>query len=149
MDCSMPGFPVHHQVPDRSRTRIKLLSIESVMPSNHLILCRPLLLLPSIFPTIRFFPKESVLLIRSFNFSISSSNEYLGLISFRIDWLIGLTSLQSKELSRVFSNTTVQKHQFFGAQLSLWRRQWQLTPALLPGKSHGRRSLVRCSLWGH
>ena len=112
----MPGFPVHHQVPDRSRTRIKLLSIESVMPSNHLILCRPLLLLPSIFPTIRFFPKESVLLIRSFNFSISSSNEYLGLISFRIDWLIGLTSLQSKELSRVFSNTTFQKHQFFGSK---------------------------------
>ena len=93
------------------------LSIKSVMPSNHLILCHPLLLLPSIFPSIRVFSDESVLCIRwpkywSFSFSISPSNEYSGLISFRI-------SLQSKGLSRVFSSTTVQKHQFFGAQLSL------------------------------
>ena len=70
---------------------LKLISIESVMPSNHLILCRPLLLLPSIFPSIRVFSKESVLCIRwpkywSFSFSISPSNEYSGLISFRIDW---------------------------------------------------------------
>ena len=71
---------------------LKLMSIELVMPSNHLILCRPLLLLPSIFPSIRVFSNESVLCIRwpkcwSFSFSISSSNEYSGLISFRMDWL--------------------------------------------------------------
>ena len=99
---------------------LKLVSIESVMPSNHLILCRPLLPQLSIFPSIRVFSNESVLCIkwpkyRSFSFSISPSNEYSGLISFRFGWI----SLQSKGLSRVFSNTTVQKHQFFGAQLSL------------------------------
>ena len=91
--------------------------IESVMPSSHLILCRPLLLPPSIFPSIRVFSIESVLRIRwpkywSFSFSISPSNEYPGLISFRMD------QLQSKGLSRVFSNTTVQKHQFFGTYLT-------------------------------
>ena len=104
-----------------SRSLFKLMSIESVMPSNHLILCPPLLLLLSIFPSIRVFSNESVLPIRwskywSFSFSISPSSEYSRLISFRIDWLI---SLLSKGLSRIFSNTTVQKHQFFGAQLSL------------------------------
>ena len=100
---------------------LKLISIESVMPSNHLILCCPLLLPPSIFPSIRVLSKESVLHIRwpkysSFSFSISPSNEYSVLISFRMDWL---DLLQSKGLSRVFSNTTVQKHKFFSAQLSL------------------------------
>ena len=99
----------------------KPMSIESVMPSNHLILCHPLLLLSSIFPSIRVFPNESALRIRwpkywSFSFSISPSNEYSGLVSFRMD---RLDLLQSKGLSRVFSNITVQKHQFFGAQLSL------------------------------
>ena len=74
-----------------SRSLLKLMSIKSVMPSNHLILCHPLLLLPSIFPSIRVFSRESVLHIRwpkywSFSYSISSSNEYSGLISFRIDW---------------------------------------------------------------
>ena len=89
--------------------------------SNHFILCCPLLLLPWIFPSIRVFSSESVLRIRwlkywSFSFCISPSNEYSGLISFRMtNWI----SSQSKGLSRVFSNTTVQKHQFFGAQLSL------------------------------
>ena len=87
MDCSTPGFPAHHQ----RQSLLKLTSIESVMPSNHLILFRPLLLLPSIFPSIRVFSNESVLFIRwpkywSFSFSISPSNEYSGLISFRIDW---------------------------------------------------------------
>ena len=101
---------------------LKLMSIESVMPSNHLILCRPLLLRPSIFPSIRVYSNESVLHIRwpkywSFSFSISPSNEYSGLISLG---LTGLISLQSKGLSKVFSSTTVQKHQFFGAQFSLW-----------------------------
>ena len=97
---------------------LKFMSIESVMPSNHLILCRPLLLPPSIFPNIRVFSNESALLIRwpqywSLSFSISPSNEYSGLISFRIDWF---DLLQSKGLTRVFSNTTVQKHQFFSIQ---------------------------------
>ena len=79
-----------------SRSLLKLMSIELLMPSNHLILCRPLLLLPSILPSIRVFSSESVLHIRwpkdwSFSFSISPSNEYLGLISFRMDWLDLLT----------------------------------------------------------
>ena len=88
VDCSTPGFPVRHHLPELLRLR----SIESVMPSNHLILCHPLLLLPSIFPSIRVFSNEPVLCIRwpkywSFSFSISPSNEYSWLISFRIDWL--------------------------------------------------------------
>ena len=104
-----------------SQSLLKLKSIELVMPSNHFILCLFLLLLPSIFPSIRVFSNESVLRIGwskywSFSFSISPSNEYSGLISFSID---GLVSLQSKGLSRVFSNTTVQKHWFFSTQLSL------------------------------
>ena len=87
MNRSMPGLPIHHQLPESTQP----MSIESVMPSNHLILCHPLLLLPSIFPSIRVFSNESVLHIRwpkdwIFSFSISSSNEYLVLISFRIDW---------------------------------------------------------------
>jgi len=93
---------------------IKPMSISLMMPSNHLILCHPLNLLPSIFPSIRVFSNESVLLIRwtkywSFSFSISPSNEYSGLISFRIDW-IDLLAVQG--VSRVFFNTTVQKPQF-------------------------------------
>ena len=97
---------------------LKLMSIESVMPSNHLILCHPLLFLPSVFPSIRVFSNESAFSIKwlkfwSFSFSISPSSEYSG-------WfLLGLTgwmSLQSKGLLRVFSSTTVQKHQFFNAQ---------------------------------
>ena len=99
----------------------KPMSIVSEMPSNHLILCRPLLLLPSIFPSIRVFSNESALCIRwpknwSFSFNITLSNEHPGLISFRMDWL---DPFQSKGLSRVFSNTTVQKHQIFGTQLFL------------------------------
>ena len=102
------------------------MSIESVMPSNHLILCRPLLLLPSIFPSIRVFSNESALHIRwpkywSFSFNISPSNEHQ-------DWSplgwTGWISLQSKGLSRVFSNTTVQKHRLFGAQLSLYSNSY-------------------------
>ena len=100
---------------------LKLKSIESVMPSNHLILCRPLLFPPSIFPSNRVFSNESALCIRwpnywSFSFSISFSNEYSGLISFRMDWL-DLLALQG--ILKSLSNTTVQKRQFFGAQLSL------------------------------
>ena len=105
-----------------SQSLLKLMSIKSVMPSNHLALCHPLLLLPSIFPSIRVSSSESVLLIRwskyySFSFSISLPMDIQ-------DWSpLGLTcliSLQSKGFSRVFSNTTVQKQQFFEAQLSLW-----------------------------
>ena len=116
-----------------SRSLLKLMSIKSVMSSNHLFLCHPLFLLPSIFPRIRIFFSESVLHIRwpkywSFSFSINPSNEYSELISFRIDWfdllevqgiLIGLTgliSLKSKGFSRVFSNITVWKHLFFDVQ---------------------------------
>ena len=88
MDCSTPGLPVHHQL----QSLPKLMSMESVIPSNHLILCRPLLLLPSIFPSIRVFSNESVLCIRwpkywRFSFNISPSNEHSGLISFRMDSL--------------------------------------------------------------
>jgi len=88
MNHSMPGHPVHYQLPGPP----KPISIELVMPSNHLILCCPLLLLPSIFPSIRVFSNESALPIRwskywSFSFNISPSNEHPGLISFRMDWL--------------------------------------------------------------
>ena len=104
-----------------SQSLPKPMSIESVIPSNYLILCCPLLLWPSIFPSIRVFSNESALCIRwpkywSFSFSISPSNEHPGMISFRMDWL-DLLAVQG--LSRVFSNTTVQKLEFFGAQLSL------------------------------
>ena len=100
----------------------KLMSIESVMPSNHLIFCHPLLLLPSIFPNIRVFSNESALHIRwpkywGFSFSISPSNEHSGLISFRMDWC-DLLAVQGTLKSLL--HTTVQKHQFFGAQLSLY-----------------------------
>ena len=92
MNRSTPGLPVHHQ----PRSLPKLMSIESVMPSSHLILCRPLLLLPPILPSIRVFSNESTLCMRwpkywSFSFNISPSNEHPGLISFRIDWLDLLT----------------------------------------------------------
>jgi len=116
MDRSRPVLPVHQH----SRSLPKLMSIESVMTSNHLILCSPLLLLPAIFPSIRIFSNESALCITwpnywSFSFSISSSNEHPGLISFRMDWL-DLLAVQGTLKS--LSNTTVQKHQFFGTQLS-------------------------------
>ena len=95
--------------------------ITLLMPSNHLILCHPLLLLPSIFPSIRVFPKKSVLHIRWPKLGVSASASVLPM-SIQ-DWfplgLTGLISLQSKGLSRIFSNITVQKHQFFSAQLSL------------------------------
>src|SRR5574342_400071 len=119
------------------------------MPSSHLILCCPLLLLPPIPPSIRVFFNESTLRMRwpkdwSFSFSIILSKEIPGLISFRIDWL---DSLQSKGLSRVFSNTTVQKHQFFGAQLSSQSNSHR--GALLqaaPAVPRGRLPVARGSL---
>ena len=98
------------------RSLFKLMYIKLVAPSNHLILCHPLILLPSIFPSIRVFPNESVLHIRwskywSFSFSIGPSNEYSGLISFRIDWF-DLLAVQGT-LNSLFQHHTVQKHQFF------------------------------------
>ena len=116
MDYSTPGFLVLHYFPELAQTHVRQVSDAT----QHLILCCPLLLLPSICLTIRVFSNELALRIRwpkYWSFSSSPSNEYSGFISFRIDWLI---SLLSKGLSRVFSSTTVQKHQFFATQLSLW-----------------------------
>jgi len=119
MNCSMPGLPVHHQL-----LEFKLMSIELVMPSNHLILCRPLLL-PSNFPSIRVFPNESALRIRwpkywSFSFNISPSNEHPGLISFRKDWL-DLLAVQGtlKSLQQHSSKASILwRSAFFIVQLS-------------------------------
>jgi len=118
----MPGFPVHRQLQELT----KLMSIESVMPSNHLILCCPLLLLPSIFPSIRVFSNKSVLHIRwpkywSFSFSISPSNEHPGLISFRMDWLDLLAVQETvKSLLQCHSSkaSILQCLAFFIVQLS-------------------------------
>ena len=115
MNRSTPGLPVHHQLPEFTETHV-----QSVMPSSHLILGRPLLLLPPIPPSIRVFSNESTLRMRwpkywSFSFRISPSNEHPGLISFRMDWL-HLLAVQGTLKS--LCNTTVQKHQFFSAQLS-------------------------------
>ena len=156
------------------------------MPSNHLILCRPLLLLPSIPPSIRVFSKESALHIRwpkywSFSFNISPSNEHPGLISFRMDWLdfLAVQGTLKNLLQHNSSKASILRHSvFFIVQLShpymtigktialtrqtfvgramsllfnmlsrlvIRRRQWQPTPVLLPGKSHGWRGLVGCS----
>ena len=120
MSDSLRPYESHHArppCPSNSRSLLKLMSIESVMPSSHFI---PLLLLPPIPPSIRVFSNESTLRKRwakywSFSFSISPSSENSGMIP--LGWT-GWISLQSKGLSRVFSNTVVQKHQFFGSQLS-------------------------------
>ena len=116
MECSTSGFPVLHYFRELAQIHVHWVSDIS----NHLILCHPLLLLPSMSPRIRIFSNESALHIRwptYWSFSISPSVNIQ-------DWfplvLIRLISLQSKGLSRVFSNTTVQKHHFFGAQPSLW-----------------------------
>ena len=117
MDCSMPGLPVHNQLPEFNQTHVHWVG-DAIQPSHPLSSPFPP---TSIFPSIRGFSDESVLHIRwpkywSFSFSISPSNEYSGLISFRID---GWIFLQSKGLSRVFFNTTVKKHRFFSTQLCL------------------------------
>ena len=127
MDCSTPDLPAHYQLPQSTQTN----AIESVMPSNHLILCHPLLLLPSIFPSIRIFSNESVLPIRwpkywSFSYNISPSNEYSGLISFKMDWLDLLAvqdsqessptpqfkSISSSALSFLYSPTLISIHDY-------------------------------------
>ena len=119
VDCSTPGLPI-------SRRLLKLMSIESVMPSNHLILCHPLLLLPSIFPSIRVFSNEAALHIRrpkywSFSISISPSKEYSGLISFRMDWfdLPEVQGTLKSFLQHHSSNASIPQHSaFFRVQLS-------------------------------
>ena len=116
MDCSTPDLPVHHQLPEFTQTHVHCVG----EPSNHLILCRPLLLLPSIFPSIKVSSNESALCIRwpkywSFSFNISPSNEYLGLISFRMHWF-DLLAVQGtlKSLLQHHSSTA----SFFRTQLS-------------------------------
>ena len=121
-NASMPGFPVLHCLPEL----VKLTSIESIMPSNHLVLCRPLLLLPSVFPSIRAFSNELALHIRwpkywSFSFSISPSNKYSGLISFRIDWfdLLAVPGTLRSFVQHHYSKASIlQCSVFFMAQLS-------------------------------
>ena len=117
LDCSTPGFPVHHQLLEFTHIHVHRVS-DAIQPSHPL--SSPSLL-PSVFPSIGVFSNESVLCIRwpkywSFSFSISPSNDYSGLMSFRMDWLYVLAV---QGTLRVFSNTTVQKHQFFSTQLSL------------------------------
>ena len=122
MDCSTPGLPVHHQLPEL----LKLMSIESVILSDHLILCCPLLLLPSIFPSIRVFSNESVLCIKwpkywSFSFIISPSNEYSELISFRMDWLdlLAIQGILKSLLQHHSSKASILRSSaFFIVQLS-------------------------------
>ena len=121
MDCSTPDFPVHHWLPELAQ----LMSIESVMPSNHLTLCRLLLLLPSGFTRIKFFSNESVLHIRwpkygSFRSSISPSSEYWGLISFRINWLdlLAIQGTLKSLLQHHSSKASIQCSAFFLVQLS-------------------------------
>ena len=117
MDCSTPGLPVHHQ------SLLKLMSIGSMMPST-LILCRPLLLPPSIFPSIRVFSNESALRIRwpkYGSFSISPSNEYSGLISFRMDWLdlLAVQGTLKSLLQHHSSKASILQHSaFFIVQLT-------------------------------
>ena len=131
MNCSTPGFPVHNQIPELTQT---LCPCELVMPSNHLIFCHPLLLSPSIFPSIRVFSNESVLInwpkYWSFSFSISPSNEYSGLISFRMDSLdhLAVQGILKSLLQQRSSKTSILwRSAFFKIQLS--------HPYMTPGKT--------------
>ena len=128
MNCSTPGLPVH----PNSRSLLRLMSIELVMPSNQLILCCPLLLLPSNFPSIRVFSNESALRIRwpkywSFSFCISPSNEHPGLISFRMDWLDLLTVQET--LKSLFqhhsSKAPILRHSAFSPTLTSIHDYWK------------------------
>ena len=169
MNHSKPSLPVHHQLPfihsfqslsrvrlfaipwisahqatlsiTNSRSSPKLMSIKSVMPSSHLILCRPLLLLPPIPPSIRVFSNESTLRMRWLSTGVSALASFLPKNTqdwSPLEWT-GWISLQSKGLSRVFSNTTVQKHQFFGAQLSSQSKikiKFDTVSTVSPSSSH-------------
>ena len=128
MDCGMPGFPGHHQLPELAQTHVH--------PTIHFILCCPLVLLPSVFPSIRVFSNESVLHIRwpkywSFSFSTSPSNEYSRLISFRIDWF-DLLAAQGTLKSLLQHHSS--KHQFFTPQFSLWSNS-HIYPYMTTGKT--------------
>ena len=122
MDCSMPGFPVHHQFPELAQTHVHCIGD----PSNHLILCRPLLLLPSVFPRIRVFSNKSVLRIRwpkywTFSFNISPSSQHPGLISFRmgrLDLLAVQGTLKSRLQHHSSKASILQHSAFFIVQLS-------------------------------
>ena len=159
----MPGFPVYHQLlssvqfslvaqscPTLSVTNswslLKLMSIELVMPSNHLILCHHLLFLPPIFTSIRVFFNESVLCIRwpkywNFSFSISPSNDYSGLTSFRIDWL-DLLAVQGTLKSLLQHHSS--KGSILRCSAFIGKRKWQPTPVFLPREARGQRSLMGC-----
>ena len=142
MDCSTPGFPVLHY----SQSLLKLMSVDSVMPSSHRILCHPLLLPPLIFPSIRVFFNESSFCIRwpkywSFSFSIHPSNEYSGLISFRMDWLdlLAVQGTLKSLLQHHSSKTSILWHSaFFMVQLS--------HPYMTPGKTKAL-TIWTFSLW--
>ena len=124
MNCSMLGFPVHHQLPEFTQTHVRRVKL--VMPSSHLILCRPLLLLPPILPSIRVFSNESTLCMRwpkywSFSFNISPTNEHLGLISLRMDWLhlLAVQGTLKSLLQHHSSKASILRHSaFFTVQLS-------------------------------
>ena len=144
MDCSTPGFPSIAN----SQSLLKLISIELVMPSNHLVLCCPLLLPPSIFPSIRVFSSESVLRIRwpnywGFSLSISPSNGYSGLISFRVDWLDLLAVQRTLEssptpqfksvnsaLSFLYSPTLTSVHDYYKNHIFVYTDLNTVTPAV-------------------
>ena len=135
MDCSTPGFPVHHQHPEL----LKFMPIKSVMPSSHLILCHPHLL-PSVFPSIRVFSNGSVLCLRwpkywsfSFSFSISPSYEYSGLISFRIDWF-DLLAVQGT-LKNLFQNHSSKASVLWH---SLWYKAWFMVQLSCPYMTTGK-----------
>ena len=140
MNSSTPGLPVHHQLPDST------MSIESVMSSNHLILCRPLLLLPLIFPSIMAFSNESALLIRCQSIVASASASVLPMNN--QGWfplgLTGLISLLFKGFSRVFSNTTVWKYQFRFRDFPLKQR----TNILILPDAVSTSFLLPCAVWG-
>ena len=127
MDCSMTAFPVHRQLPEIAPT----ISIKSMMPSTHLILCHTLLLLPSIFPSIGVFSNESVLHIKrpkNWSFSISPSNEYSGLISFRIDWfdLLAVQGTVTSLLQHHSSKTSILwSSAFFSPTLTSIHDYWK------------------------
>ena len=122
MNRSTPGLPVHHKLPESTQP----ISNELVMPSSHLILCHPLLLLPSVFPSVRVFSSESTLCLRwpeywSFSFNISPSNEHTGLISFRMDWLdlLAVQGTLKSLLQHHSSKVSILWHSaFFIVQLS-------------------------------
>ena len=153
MNCSMPGLPVHHQLPEFTQTHVHWVGDAiHIQPSHPLSSPSPPAF--NLF-SIRVFSYQLALRMRwpkywSFSFNIRTSNEHLGLISFRRDWL-DLLAVQGtlKSLLQHHSSkaSILRRSALFIAQLShpYWRRQWHPTPVLLPGKSHGRRSLAGCS----